>query len=140
MRYPIPNLCLPNIRTNPAPLDLCLLDNFDSAEDTRLCPAERTALSIFYEAAKGGDWTINTNWLTQYGSHCDWHGVTCNGETVVELALKTNGLSGILSKEIKKLRSLYALDLSDNDIKVSKHRFCAAFHCTHLLILGSIVA
>lgn len=101
----------------PAPLDLCLLDKFDSAKDTRLCPAERTALSTFYHTAKGEEWTINTNWLSQYDSHCDWHGITCHGESVIELNLANNGLSGMLSKEIKKLRSLTYLNVADNDMK-----------------------
>ena len=104
--------------SNPAPLNLCLLDKFDSAKDTRLCPAERTALSIFYEAAKGGEWTESQNWLSQYSSHCDWHGVTCSGPIVTELNLTSNGLSGKLSAFIANLTSLIVLDVSDNDMKV----------------------
>ena len=106
---------------NPAPLDLCLSDKFDSAKG--LCPAERTALSAFFIAAKGAEWTTNTNWFSQYDSHCNWYGVECNEDGVVKLDLRNNGLSGTLSKSISELGSLLFLDLSDNDIKVSTCHF-----------------
>ena len=99
------------------------MEDFDSAKDARLCPAERTALSTFYKAAKGAEWTTSANWLSQYGSHCGWYGVECIKDSVVKLKLANNALSGTLSKNIKELKSLSVLDLSDNDIKVSKHHF-----------------
>ena len=103
------------------------MDKFDSAKDARLCPAERTALSTFYEAAKGREWTENTNWLSQYDSHCDWYGVTCTGVSVIELNLTSNGLSGKLSKYIANLTRLTVLDLSDNDMKVCGLALVVAF-------------
>ena len=103
-------------------------DKVDSAKDTRLCPAERTALSAFFIAAKGAEWTTNTKWLSQYDSHCDWYGVECNKGSVVKLDLRNNGLSGALSKSISELGSLLFLDLSDNGIKVSTRHF----HCSQL--------
>ena len=109
-----------------------MLDKFDSAKDTRLCPAERTALSTFYHTAKGEEWTINTNWLSQYDSHCDWHGITCHGESVIELNLANNGLSGMLSKEIKKLRSLTYLNVADNDMKVRNHHMRSSLQLQYL--------
>ena len=109
---------------NPAPLDLCLSDKFDSAKDTRLCPAERTALSAFFIAAKGAEWTTNMTWLSQYDSQCKWYGVECNEDSVVKLDLGNNELSGALSKKISELGSLFFLDLSDNGIKVSTRHFC----------------
>merc|ERR1712194_723323 len=86
--------------------------------DTRLCPSERTALSFFYTAAKGREWTVSENWMSQYKSHCSWHGVDCSKTNkTVKLNLTSNGLSVTLSKHIAILTSLSEFDLSDNDIK-----------------------
>jgi len=106
--------------TNPAPLDLCLLDKFDSRGDVSLCPPERNALSEFYSGAKGQEWTESWNWMDQYMSHCKWFGVGCNEmQETTQLRLRSNGLSGTLSDSIAELKSLLVLDLSDNDIKGS---------------------
>ncbi len=105
-----------------APLSLCILqgdEHFDLANDTRLCPIERNALSDIYDAAKGAEWTDRTNWQDEYISHCNWKGVTCEVvDRVKKLELRNNGLSGRLSASIGNLRSIEVLDLSDNDIKV----------------------
>jgi len=108
-----------NNLTSPAPLDLCRLGGFDSANDPRLCPSERTALSVFYDSAKGQEWTEKTNWMSQFNSHCSWYGVNCSevDGSVAELNLASNGLSGKLPDEIQKLRNMSKLDLSDNDMK-----------------------
>ena len=106
-------------RTNSAPLDLCLLEGFGSVSDRRLCPPERTSLSGFYTAAKGQEWTKSTNWMSQYESFCLWYGVICSDtNNIVNLMLRSNGLSGTLSKKIGGLKSINVLDLSDNNIKV----------------------
>ena len=115
-------------RANPAPLNLCLFPGFDGASgarrfdatnDARLCPPDRTALSEFFNAAKGREWTESENWVTQYGGHCTWYGVTCDDTNrISRILLASNGLSGTLTKGIKKLTHLNHLDLSDNEIKV----------------------
>jgi hypothetical protein len=109
-------------------LDLCVLEGFDSVNDVLLCPLERNALYEFYTGAKGQEWTVSKDWLSQYDSHCMWYGVMCSemNETIA-LRLESNGLSGTLSTSIAKLKSLSVLDLSDNDIKVSALEKCAAF-------------
>ena len=106
-------------RTNPAPLGVCLLERFGSVNNRRLYPPERTSSSDFYIAAKDQEWTNSTNWMSQYERHCSCHGVIC-GDTnhTFNLTLHSNGLSGTLSKKVRKLRSIYGLDLSDNNIKV----------------------
>ena len=43
---------------------------------------------------------------------------------VTELDLANNGLSGKLTEQIASLSSLAVLDLSDNDIKVSRFGQC----------------
>ena len=111
--------------TEAAPLSLCTLrfvEDFDLANDIRMCPIERNALSDFYDSAKGAEWKDGTNWQDEYASYCDWKwkGVTCDNNTnhVTKLSLSHNGLSGSLSESIGDLISIEVLDLSDNDIKV----------------------
>ena len=112
---------MPTSRSSPAPLSLCSISSFDLRNDTSLCPTERKALKEFYHTAKGQEWTRSDNWIDEYISCCDWHGVICaddTGKAVVGLNLASNGLSGRLRDEIQKLRNLSKLDLSDNDLKV----------------------
>ena len=86
-----------------------------------MCPTERNVLKEFYLSAKGSEWTDSANWIDPYKGHCSWQGITCDSNgAVVELNLASNGLSGKLTTEIVSLPSLEVLDLSDNDIKVSK--------------------
>jgi len=125
-----------------APFSLCTLSNvkeFDLANDTALCPLERNILSIFYDSAKGAEWTDRSNWKDEYESCCNWKGVTC-GKTnqVIKLNLRNNGLSGRLSKIIGNLTSMEVLDLSDNDMKVilmcTNYYYIVCFdffHCLH---------
>jgi hypothetical protein len=105
-----------------APLSLCNLHSvkaLDIANNMTLCPMERNALSDFYDATKGAEWTDGSLWLDEYANCCDWKGVTCNEmNRVTELNLSNNGLSGRLSESIGYFRFIEVLDLSDNDIKV----------------------
>jgi len=127
--------CVLTQRVNPAPLELCFHPmHFDLQNDTSKCPIERNALKNFYDSSKGGEWTVSTNWVDPYISHCQWYGVECKEDTnkgiTVTLELPTNGLSGTLSKSIANLTLLEVLDLSDNDIKVSVR---VAYHIYYLL-------
>eukprot|EP00984_Skeletonema_dohrnii_P005545 scaffold1955_cov106-Skeletonema_dohrnii-CCMP3373.AAC.13 len=124
-----------------APLSLCTLRSikeFDLANDTELCPAERNALSVFYDSTKGAEWTNDINWLDEYESYCDWNGVTCDeGENhVIKLELDNNGLSGRLSESIGKFTFIEKLDLSDNDIKVIS--MCCDIICLYCYCLPFI--
>ena len=106
-----------------APLSLCMessVNDFDLENDTTLCPPERNALGDFYNLAKGADWTNSLNWMDEYESYCEWHGVSCDDDNnyVMKLELNGNGLSGKLSKIIGTLTAIEVLNLSDNDIKV----------------------
>ncbi len=85
------------------------------------CPSERNLLADFYVSAKGAEWTENSNWMDPYSNYCGWLGITCDEmSNVIALELSNNGLSGKLSASIGNLTSLENLDLSDNDIKVSR--------------------
>jgi len=107
--------------SSTAPLGLCTLRSvieFDLGNDTQFCPVERNALSDFYYSTKGAEWTNATNWLHEYQSYCNWHGIRCEKGRVVKLELRNNGLSGRLTESLGDLTSIKVLDLSDNDIKV----------------------
>ena len=88
-----------------------------------MCPTERNALKVFYESAKGDEWTVTDNWVDEFIHQCAWYGILCSEDEadrkVVNMTLVNNGLSGKLSASIANLSSLVVLDLSDNDIKVS---------------------
>lgn len=139
-----------------APLSLCNLfrgEEFDLADDVSFCPTERNALSDFYDAAKGSEWTESTYWKDEYISHCKWHGVKCVknrltglnlwndglsagiSDRVTELKLWNNGLSGRLSESIGNLASIEKLDLSDNDIKVMTFTECFAHNSVCIIFL-----
>lgn len=77
-------------------------------------PCLRGALEALYDAAGGGQWTHNTNWLTD-APVAEWHGLTVDERGLpVSLDLANNGLEGSISAEIGTLSSLQELDLSQN--------------------------
>ena len=116
---------------NPAPLDLCFFPGFDLKENVRFCPVERNALKMFYDSAKGNEWTNSTHWIDPYISHCLWYGVNCNdSNSTTKLELQNNGLSGVLSSSIANLSLIEYLNLADNDIMV-----CIILSCFHYLTL-----
>ena len=76
---------------------------------------ERLALTGLHDATDGPSWSNRSAW----GTHApvgEWHGVTTEGEHVVELALPANGLSGPLPGEIANLTELRGIDLGRNDL------------------------
>jgi len=102
---------------DPAPLGLCYVSGFDLQHDATVCPPDRNALSDFYHSAKGGEWTESDDWILPQNDHCLWFGVTCKNDSVTEVNLTNNGLSGKLNGRVSELHSLEVLDLSDNDVK-----------------------
>ena len=78
--------------------------------------SDRAALTAFYEATGGPNWTNNTNWLTDQPIDT-WFGVTTD-ETgrVVELGLFGNNLRGEIPTEVSELFSLSVLALWDNQL------------------------
>ena len=78
---------------------------------------DEAALSAFYTAMNGPQWTNNEFWLSAR-SVGDWYGVTVNSEgRVQELRLDRNGLRGVLPPELGDLDALQTLVLVDIDIK-----------------------
>ena len=77
---------------------------------------DRAALVALYEATDGGNWTDNTNWLSDRPLG-EWFGVTTdrNGR-VIDLRLNDNSLSGTLPPELGDLTHLQWLSLGINQL------------------------
>jgi hypothetical protein len=88
---------------------------FDCGTVTGLPQTECEALVALYEATDGDNWTSNTGWLTT-GTPCDWYGVTCSADSVSEISLNKNNLTGALPAEIGDLTNLTELYLYGNGI------------------------
>lgn len=76
--------------------------------------SERDALNALYAALDGPNWSVQTNW----GSGApvdDWYGVNVTGNTVTEIFLNNNGLSGTMP-DLSDLPGLSILRLQQNDI------------------------
>jgi hypothetical protein len=64
---------------------------------------ERDALIALYNSTDRANWVSNTNWLGAVGTECIRLGVSCSGEHVQVLDLKTNQLSGVIPPELGNL-------------------------------------
>ncbi|MEM7126197.1 MAG: fibronectin type III domain-containing protein [Chloroflexota bacterium] len=89
---------------------------YDCTASSILIPqTECQFLVDLYESTSGSEWTTQTNWL-ESNTPCDWYGVTCEADRVVELKLESNGLNGSLPSGISNLTALRALDLYTNQL------------------------
>ena len=87
----------------------------DSA-DTERREHEQEALTAFYRATNGPDWTNNTGWLTD-APLGEWHGVVVDDDGgVTGLRLPENQLSGEIPPELASLASLTVLELRGNQL------------------------
>lgn len=57
-----------------------LNEELDSVEKIRVNAI--FGLVTLYEATKGDNWYVNTNWLRPEIDICEWHGVNCQGEVL----------------------------------------------------------
>ena len=82
------------------------------------CPplTDRDILESLYWQSDGPNWHSRTGWTTD--SPLDrWHGVTTDAAgRVIELRLRSNGLSGPIPIEISELNHLEWLDLAENQL------------------------
>ncbi|HRW10546.1 MAG TPA: hypothetical protein P5121_35830 [Caldilineaceae bacterium] len=76
---------------------------------------ECAALVALYRSTDGANWLDNANWLAT-STACEWTGVICNDDHVVELYLPNNGLRGSLPAELTDLTAVEFLDFSANDL------------------------
>ena len=85
------------------------------ASNSAISEPEIKALLAIYNQTDGPNWKNATGWLSE-SSPCEWHGVTCRGEKIVELDLSHNQLSGNIPAEIGILEDLERLNLSNNHL------------------------
>lgn len=101
------------------------------AHVTHVCPAALAAytdvqysgLEALYNFTNGQSWTTSTGWRDSALGVCNWHGVTCDGDSgnVTGLSLSGNGLVGDVSEasELANVESLVEVDLSSNRLSGS---------------------
>ena len=122
-----------------AALDWLLSDPL-VANYTDLVIEQRYALATLYESTDGDNWRINTGWLDQEVSECEWEGIFCENEVVEEVVLfdfnlagtippeaflltdtrefilYDNALTGTIPEEVADMTALLELELDGNDL------------------------
>lgn len=81
----------------------------------RAIEGDSLALTAFYNATDGPNWTDNSNWLS--GSVDSWAGITVTGDRVTDISLPDNNVSGIVPAEFEDLSVVTSVDLSGNAIE-----------------------
>ena len=80
---------------------------------------DREALTAFYQAASGDQWSNHTNWCTEQPL-ASWHGVEVDGSgRVTALSLPSNGVKGDATKlftQLAKMDGLQTITLSGNSL------------------------
>ena len=75
---------------------------------------DREALVAFYESTGGQGWVESAHWLSDRPLD-EWYGVQTDDDgRVIVLALRNNGLEGMIPPEIGQLTALEDLDLDSN--------------------------
>jgi len=79
---------------------------------------QKKALEELYKSTGGEMWVANSNWIEDY-DFCTWYGVekcSGNGNSVKELILDDNSLSGEIPKSLTKLKHLELLSFLYNQL------------------------
>jgi hypothetical protein len=78
---------------------------------------QRFALSTFFYATGGEDWSINTDWLDFNQQECDWYfggdGGPCNDGVYTDLFLERIDMAGSLPEELAILTGLQTIQLEN---------------------------
>ena len=75
---------------------------------------QKKILIDFYNNMDGENWYDNKGWT--YDDECSWSGIECENGEVVSIYLADNKLNGQFDRSIFSLKSMRALDLSQNFI------------------------
>lgn len=77
---------------------------------------EREALIALYKATNGDNWTNNTNWCSDKPIS-EWYGIIKSPDGSLLINLDSNNLVGKLPDEMRNLRNLTSVIISDNNIE-----------------------
>lgn len=80
--------------------------------------SEREALIALYNATDGDNWNIKHYWKSSV-SICEWYGVYCKDDKVLDISLSRNNLKGSIPKEIGNLKNLKDIALETNNLSGS---------------------
>jgi hypothetical protein len=90
--------------------------------------SERAALTAFYNATNGDNWSDNDGWRTpplhsdgfaMPGTENNWSGISISENHVIEIRLTSNQLSGSIPPELGNLGNLQYLNLYSNQLSGS---------------------
>jgi Leucine-rich repeat (LRR) protein len=92
-------------------------DSFGPTSDigVDISPNEDQVLRSIFKETEGSGWKNSSGWLSDT-SPCNWFGVVCSGDSVVELNLPDNNLRGVIPQEISLLTNLKTLNLEFNHL------------------------
>jgi len=76
--------------------------------------SDSLALVALYNSTNGDGWTDNSNWLQPGQPVSSWYGITLHNNTVEQIRLGENNLTGTLPDEIGDLANLKVLELRTN--------------------------
>lgn len=81
---------------------------------------EKQILEKLYDSTDGKEWHNSDMWKDDAFDYCDWHGITCSSDSIVEsIILGSNHLVGTVPTEIFQLSGLRNLWLYSNPIDFS---------------------
>lgn len=92
-------------------------DDFENEFDQKLIQRFALVLMELQMTSASQEGFSNTSLLVQSVDECEWKGVSCINETVVELSWGSQGFTGKIPSEIGLLSDLVVLDLSQNELR-----------------------
>lgn len=101
--------------TQPSPT---VAQGFSCATVSEIPQVECEALVALYNATDGGNWVVNSGWLST-NTPCSWFRIICESGHVVRVNPYNNGLVGTIPPEIGNLQYLNFLALSQNELSGS---------------------
>jgi hypothetical protein len=88
---------------------------YDCTAVTEITVQECQGLVTLYNSTDGPNWLVKDNWLVT-DTPCDWHGVTCYENRVMELVLASNQLSGTIPSTMGNLTGTVLLIMDHNQL------------------------
>jgi|ERR1711934_244377 len=111
---------------------------------------QKDALNDLYSKTSGDNWKRNDHWGSD-ADYCTWYGVQCKHDPpgtsqVITVALKNNGLKGMIPDSLAKMLSLKTLELENNQLTGTVPGYLASLpdlqmvHLAHNQLHGNLPA